>query len=278
MRNLWLFLIRYNAIFWFILFFVISIILVVRSNNFQRSSFINSSNVVIGSYYEQVNSWKSYLSLNETNEELAAENMMLRQQIQNLLQADTSADTVHIVDSIEQGRYAFIVANVANNSVHRKNNYITLDKGSADGIEKGMGVITSNGVVGVVLQTSSHFSSVQSLLHPDTRISVTLDSSEVIGSLVWGSSIDPRYGMVRDIPNHVQVKQGEKVYTSGFSLFPAGIQVGKIVETGITSGESFLDLKIELSTNFSNLHHVYVVKDLLIKEKEELEADNQDNG
>ncbi|MBD1422713.1 rod shape-determining protein MreC [Sphingobacterium chuzhouense] len=278
MRNLWLFLVRYNAIFWFILFFVISIILVVRNNNFQRSSFINSSHVIIGSYYEQVNSWKSYLSLNETNEELAAENVLLRQQIQNLLQADTSADTVHIVDSIEQGRYAFIVANVANNSIHRKNNYLTLDKGSADGIEKGMGVITSNGVVGVVLQTSPHFSSVQSLLHPDTRISVTLDSSEVIGSLVWGSSIDPRYGMVRDIPNHVQVKKGEKVYTSGFSLFPAGIQVGKIVETGITSGESFLDLKIELSTNFSNLHHVYVVKDLLIKEKEELEADSQDNG
>lgn len=278
MRNLWLFLVRYNAIFWFIIFFVISIILVVRNNNFQRSSFISSSNVIIGSYYKQVNSWKSYLSLNETNEELAAENVMLRQQIQNLIQADTSADTVHIVDSIEQGRYAFIVANVANNSIHKKNNYLTLDKGSADGIEKGMGVITSGGVVGVVLQTSPHFSSVQSLLHPDTRISVTLDSSEVIGSLVWGNSIDPRYGMVRDIPNHVQVKKGEKVYTSGFSLFPAGIQVGKIVETGITSGESFLDLKIELSTNFSNLHHVYVVKDLLIEEKEELEADSQDNG
>ncbi|PRD48161.1 rod shape-determining protein MreC [Sphingobacterium haloxyli] len=278
MRNLWLFLVRYNAIFWFILFFVISIILVVRNNNFQRSSFINSSNVVVGSYYEQVNSWKSYLSLNETNEELAAENVLLRQQVQNLLQADTSADSVHIIDSIEQGRYAFIVANVANNSIHRKNNYLTLDKGSADGVEKGMGVITSNGVVGVVLQTSTHFSSVQSLLHPDTRISVMLDSSEIIGSLVWGSSIDPRYGMVKDIPNHVEIKKGEKVYTSGFSLFPAGIQVGRIVETGITSGESFLDLKIELSTNFSNLHHVYVVKDLLIKEKETLEADSQDNG
>ncbi|PRD56548.1 rod shape-determining protein MreC [Sphingobacterium gobiense] len=278
MRNLWLFLVRYNAIFWFILFFVISITLVVRNNNFQRSSFINSSNIIVGSYYKQVNSWKSYLSLNETNEELATENVLLRQQIQNLLQADTSADTVHIIDSIEQGRYAFIVANVANNSIHRKNNYLTLDKGSADGVEKGMGVITSNGVVGVVLQTSPHFSSVQSLLHPDTRISVTLDSSEIIGSLVWGSSIDPRYGMVKDIPNHVEIKKGEKVYTSGFSLFPAGIQVGKIAETGITSGESFLDLKIELSTNFSNLHHVYVVKDLLIKEKEKLEADSQDNG
>lgn len=278
MRNLWLFLLRYNAIFWFILFFAISIALVVRNNNFQRSSFINSSNVVIGSYYKQVNSWKNYLSLDQTNEKLAVENALLRQQIQNLLQADTSADSVHITDSIEQGRYTFVVANIVNNSIHQKNNYLTLDKGAIDGIEKGMGVITSNGIVGVVLQTSPHFSSVQSLLHPDTRVSVTLDSSEVFGSLVWGGNIDPRYGMVHDIPNHVRVAKGERVYTSGFSLFPAGIEVGKIAEAGVTSGQSFLDLKITLSTNFSNLHHVYVVKDSLIQEKETLEEATQDNG
>ncbi|TDS12207.1 rod shape-determining protein MreC [Sphingobacterium paludis] len=278
MKNLWLFLVRYNAIFWFILFFTISIVLVVQHNNYQRASFFNSSNVLVGSFYKQVNSWKSYLSLHEANEDLAAENVMLRQQIQNLIQADTSADSVHIVDSIAQGRYAFIVANVANNSIHQKSNYLTLDKGSADGVEKGMGVITSNGVVGIVLQTSTHFSAVQSLLHPDTKISVTLDSSEVFGSLVWGNNIDPRYGMVRDIPNHVQVKKGEKVYTSGYSLFPAGIRVGDIAETGIKSGESFLDLKIKLSTNFSKLNHVYIVKDLQVEEKETLEAMNQDNG
>src|SRR5690606_16980527 len=120
----------------------------------------------------------------ETNEKLAQENVLLRQQIQNLLQADTSADTVHIVDSIEQGRYSFIVAGVANNSIHLKNNYLTSDKGAQDGIETGMGVITSNGVVGFVVQTSKHFSTVQSSLHPDTKISVTLDCSEVFGSLV----------------------------------------------------------------------------------------------
>ncbi len=278
MKNLWLFLVRYNAIFWFILFFSVSIALVVQHNSYQRTSFINSSNVMVGSFYQQVNSWKSYLSLHDANEKLATENVLLRQQIQNLLQADTSADSVYIADSIQQGRYAFIVANVANNSVHQKSNYLTLDKGSADGVEKGMGVITSNGVVGIILQTSAHFSSVQSLLHPDTKISVTLDSSEVFGSLVWGSNIDPRFGMVRDIPNHVQVKKGEKVFTSGYSLFPAGIHVGDIVETGIKSGESFLDLKIKLSTNFTNLNHVYIVRDLLVDEKETLETTSQDNG
>src|SRR5690606_8031779 len=150
MKNLWLFLKKYNAMFWFILFFTVSIILVVGNNSYQRAYFVNSSNTVIGSFYKEVNAWKGYLSLNETNEKLAQENVLLRQQIQNLLQADTSADTVHIVDSIEQGRYSFIVAGVANNSIHLKNNYLTLDKGAQDGIEKGMGVITSNGVVGFV--------------------------------------------------------------------------------------------------------------------------------
>lgn len=278
MKNLWLFLSRYNAIFWFILFFAIAIVFVVRNNSYQRASFLNSSNVVVGSFYKQVNSWKSYLALADANEKLAEENVLLRQQVQNLLQADTTSEGVHIVDSIEQGRYTFIIANVANNSIHQKSNYITLDKGSNDGIEPGMGVITSNGIVGIVLNTSAHFSSVRSLLHPDSKVSVTLDSSAVFGSLVWGKNIDPRYAMVQDIPNHIKVKKGEKVFTSGFSLFPAGIQVGEIVETGITSGESFLDLKIKLSTNFSNLNHVYIVKDLLVKEKQQLEATNEDNG
>lgn len=278
MKNLWLFLVRYNAIFWFILFFTTSIAFVVRNNNFQRASFINSSNILVGSFYQNINSWKGYLSLDDANKKLADENVILRQQIQNILQTDITADSVYISDSIEQGRYQFTVAQVANNSIHQKSNYLTLNKGSVDGIERGMGVITSNGVVGIVLQTSAHFSSVQSLLHPDTRISVTLDSSEVFGSLVWGNNIDPRFGTVRDIPNHVEVKKGEKVFTSGYSLFPAGIQVGVIEETGLTSGESFLDLKIKLSTNFSNLNHVYIVRDLMLNEKSTLEAMSEDHG
>lgn len=277
MRNLWLFLVRYNAIFWFILFFTFSIVLVVRNNTFQRATFVNSSNVVVGSFYQKVNSWKSYLALDETNQKLADENVLLRQQIQNILHADSTVDSVFLADSIQQGRYEFTVAGVANNSVHQKSNYLTLDKGSLDSIEKGMGVITSNGVVGIVLQTSPHFSVVQSLLHPDTRISVTLDSSEVFGSLVWGNNIDPRFGTVRDVPNHVEVKKGEKVFTSGYSLFPAGIQVGAIEETGLTSGESFLDLKIKLSTDFTNLSHVYIVRDLMLEEKSNVEVTTENH-
>lgn len=277
MKNLWLFFVRYNAFFWFLLFFVVSILLTIRYNSYQRSSFVNSSNVVVGSFYQKINSWKSYMALDVTNEDLARENAELRSQLQQYMLKDT-VDNVQIVDSIEANRYEFIIAEVVNNSINQKSNYITLNKGTSAGVEKDMGVITSNGIVGVVINASKHFSTVRSILHPDTRVSVVLDSTQAFGSLVWGNNIDPRLALVRDIPNHIKAEEGQIVRTSGFSRFPKGINVGKVYETGITSGESFLDIRIQLSTDFSKLHHVYIVKDNLKDEKEQLEAEMEDHG
>ncbi len=277
MKNLWLFLVRYNAFFWFVLFFTVALILVVQNNRYQRSSFVNSSNVVVGSFYDKLNSWKSYLALDEANNNLAQENALLRQQLQNYILKDT-VDSISLQDSIEENRYQFVMGEVVNNSIHQKSNFITINKGALDGVQKGLGVITSNGVVGIVLNVSPHFSTIQSLLHPDTRISVTLDTTNVFGALVWGNNVDPKYAMVKDIPNHVKVQKGQKIYTSGFSLFPKGIEIGTVEETGIQSGESFLDVRIKLRTNFSNLNHVYVVKDLLENEKNQLEELTEDNN
>ncbi len=281
MKTLWLFLRRYNAFFWFILFFGFSAVLVILNNNYQRATFFNSSNAVIGEAYARINSWKSYLLLAESNADLAAENAHLRNQLQHYISNDSTLldSIIPPMDSSKMSHYEFKVANVTNNSVHQKSNFLTLDKGSLDGVEEGMGVISSSGVVGYILHVSKHYSTVQSLLHPDTKISVTLDSTEVFGSLVWGSNIDYRLAMVKDIPNHVKVKKGEKVYTSGFSEhFPKGIYVGRVMETDISSGDSFLDLRIILSNDFSKLQQVYIVKDIYAKEKRELESLNQDNG
>ncbi len=281
MKNLWLFLVRYNAVFWFILFFVLSIFLVIRNNNHQRSSFINSSNILIGSFYQNINSWQDYLHLAVTNEDLLKENALLRRKLQHFISQDSSVDSLQLdIPLSENPQYEFIVASVINNSIHQKSNYITINKGTNDGIEKDMGVITSNGVVGTVLNVSKNYSTIKSLLHPDTKISVTLDSTgTAFGSLVWGNNTDSRYAMVKDIPNHIKMHVGQPVYTSGFSTkFPKGIKVGYILETDITSGGSFKDVRILLTTSFIDLNHVYIVKDNLAKERLELEALNQDNG
>ena len=278
MKNLWLFLVRYNAFFWFILFFIFSMVLVVRNNNYQRATFINSSNTVVGSYFKKINSWKAYLALADDNQKLLEENADLRKQLQGFLSIDTNTQ-VQLLDSIEKNRYSFTVATVVNNSIHQKSNYITLDKGSDDNIQPNMGVITSNGVVGIVQNVSKNFSTVKSLLHPDIRISVSLDSvSDAFGSLVWGNNVDSRYAMVRDIPNHIKVYVGQPIFTSGYStLFPKGIKVGHVIEPQVTSGESFKDIRILLTTDFAKLNHVYFVRDNLAQEKVSLEALNKDN-
>lgn len=276
MKNLWHFLVRYNAFFWFLVFFVFSVILVVRHNNFQRTSFINSSNVVVGNYYKNVNSWMSYLNLADNNAKLLEENALLRKKLEAYTQIDSTG--VSIVDSIDMERYDFIVATVINNSIRQKSNYITLDKGSLHGVQPDMAVITSNGVVGIVQNVSEHFATVKSLLHPDIKISVTLDSiPDAFGSLVWGQNTDSRYAMVRDIPNHVKSYVGQPIYTSGYSLFPKGIKVGHVVQPEVTSGESFKDIRILLTTEFSKLQHVYLVADKLSEERTALEALNKEN-
>lgn len=270
MRNLWIFISKYNAFFLLVIFVIVSFILLVNNNSFQRASAWNSSNQLIGRSYERVNAFTSYLSLGRTNDSLAAENARLKNQLKTSLFDDS---VVHgtVKDTIAQQQYTYIVAKVVNNSVHQKNNYITINRGLMHGIKKGMGVISDKGIVGIVLNVSQHFSTIQSVLHNDTRISASVNGN--IGSLVWGeASTDPRLALLRDIPNHVIVKKGNRVITSGYSLFPSGIEIGRVTRTGLKGGESFLDIEIYLSTDFSKLHYVYVINNLLAEEQKELEA------
>jgi len=277
MKNLWLILTKYNAFFLFIVFFGFACYLVVQNNTFQRASAVNSSNELVGGAYAKVNGWRSYLHLSEDNALLAQENAKLKEQVQRLQSPDSLAQGT-VVDSLGIVQYHYIVAKVTNNSIHQKNNYITLDKGRLHGIKKGMGVISASGIVGIVLNVSDHFSTVQSLLHSETRVSAALEDSKAFGSLTWGDSHSAQIGTLKDIPNHVKVRKGEAVFTSGFSLFPPGIAIGNVIETDVSGGDSFLDIKVELSTPFHNLQHVYVVDDVLADERAELESQNENNG
>ncbi len=276
MKNIWILLTKYNDVFLFILFFGIAVWLVINNNDFQRASTLNSSNALIGKIYAESSRLTDYMKLDEANQELLAENAALRISLDKVLRRDTSTLQT-VMDSLGNPRYAYISARVTNNSLRQKNNYITIDKGSADGIRKGMGVISPSGIVGIVLNVSQHFATIQSLLHSDSRISAALQESQAFGSLIWGDNYDSKKAILRDIPNHVEVRRGEAVVTSGYSLFPPGIQIGEVIATTEVGGESFKDISITLSTDFYNLQYVYVVVDNFVAEQQELEANTQPN-
>jgi rod shape-determining protein MreC len=276
MRNLWLFISKYNAFFLFVIFFVSSLTLLLRYNSYQKASVLNSSNQVVGTAFENVNHFESYLNLGRVNDSLATENARLR----GMLKLSKSNDSVvqkAVNDTLTHQQYTYIVAKVINNSVNQKNNFITLNRGKKHGIVKGMGVISPGGVVGIVADASDNFSTVQSVLNNDTRISATIVGSNAPGSLIWGiGNFDYRQAVLQDIPNDKQVKRGARVVTTPYSaIFPAGIPIGTVIATDKKGGSSFLDIEVKLSVDFSNLGYVYVVNNLMAAEQLQLEANSK---
>ncbi|OYZ48751.1 MAG: rod shape-determining protein MreC, partial [Sphingobacteriales bacterium 24-40-4] len=177
-------------------------------------------------------------------------------------------------DSVLKQQYTYTVARVINNSVHQKNNYLTINRGSKHGIKKGMGVIASSGVVGIILNVSENFSTVRSLLHTETKISASVDGN--IGSLVWGEgNYDSRFALLKDIQSHLTIKKGARVITSEFSLFPPGTNIGSVSESDTRDGNSALNIKVKLDTDFAKLQYVYVIINLLSEEQLNLEAQNK---
>src|SRR5215217_6634992 len=186
MRNLWIFVSRYNAFFFFIIFFITGIVLTVKNNAYQRSVTINSTNQIVGDVYNNLNILKKYINLGTVNDSLAAENAKLKTELLLIRNIDTTKD-VTVKDTSGIPQYTYLSARVIKNSITLRNNVITINKGSADGIAPDMAVISpGQGVVGFVMDVSEHLATVRSLLHKDTKISVTQKKSNALGILVWG--------------------------------------------------------------------------------------------
>jgi len=273
MRNLWIFINRYNAFFFFIIFFTIGIYLTVSNNVYQRSVAVNSTNEVVGNAYTNLNIIKKYINLGDVNDSLSVENAKLKTTLLALQQLDSAKGGI-IKDTVNKTQYTYIAARVIKNSVTLRNNIITINRGQADGIEKDMPVISPDkGVVGYVRDVSEHLATIQSLLHKDTKISVNVKKNNALGSLVWGArNSDFKKAYIKDVPNHFKIALKDTVVTSGFSAFPPGIPVGRISNTGISTGDNFMTIEIDLFNDFSTLQYVYVIKDKLAQEQKALES------
>src|ERR1700722_4547814 len=210
MRTLWRFINRYNAFFLFLIFEIAALIIYIKNNLYQRAEFINSASGFIGRLNAEKDQWYGYLSLKDVNDSLARENAHLRGLLKTSWYADTA--TKHkVTDTVYKQQYEYLVARVINNSVNQPNNYLTINKGSEQGITKGMGVICNKGIVGKVIYVSDHFALVQSLLHKDSQFSAMRADNKEIGSIQWNDDLDPHKGILKDVSNNAQPKIGEWV-------------------------------------------------------------------
>ena len=218
--------------------------------------------------------WQSnmsgYLGLKEHNEVLAAENGRLHTQSILAFTKYTKKEFVHN-DTIYKQRYTYLNAQVINNSIYMRNNYLTLNRGYTHGVESEMAVISSNGVIGMVKDVSEYFCTVISVLHKKSKISARIEGQDYFGSLIWDTG-DFKYGTLKEIPSHVVLRKGALITTSGYSaIFPNVIPIGSIVDYEVLPGDNAYTVKIKFAEDYSNLSHVYIVQNLLRKEQVELE-------
>ena len=272
MRNLLDFLRKYHHWFVFILLEVASGVLLFQYNSYHGSVWLSAANAVVGKVYQWESGVLSYFSLSRVNEELSQRNFYLERQVSQLrrlygdLTKDTTAMERHELQFLSQ--YQLIPAKVVDNTVHKPENLMTIDKGRVDGVEVDMGVACGSGVVGVVYLVSDHYSVVIPALNTSSsRISCAIRGRGYFGYLHWYGG-DPAVAYVEDIPRHAKFKLGEYVETSGFSsIFPSGVLVGKIEQAYNSSDGLSYKLKVRLSTDFSCIRDVCVISDKSIAER-----------
>lgn len=268
MRTLLRFIRKYSNLLLFLLLEAIAIAFIVRTSSFQRSKLVAINRQVSGYIYTKVDGAREYFSLREVNQQLADENLELRNKLERFsLQMDSS--TVESELKLPY-RYFYVPSRIVHNSVYKQYNYITLDRGKKQGVFRDMGVISDQGLVGIVLESSNHFATVIPVINRDFRLSVKIKSNNYAGILQWDGA-SPRYALLTEIPFHVSLLENDTILTSGFSaIFPEGIAVGTIESFSLDRG-NFYDIRIRLSTDFQSLFHVNVIRNYRQEEQLNLE-------
>lgn len=269
MRNLLNFLARYNNLIIFLILEGIAFYLLTSGNKYHNSRMLNSIRGITHGIEEKINNTRSYLSLHEINEKLAAENVALKNSIGKLVKRDNPV-FFSVEDSINKQQYQHTSAEAIQNSINRQKNFFTINKGESQGIKVDMAVLSANGVAGVIVGCSKNYSVAMSLLNLDFKLSARIKSNGYFGSLGWDGR-DYRYAVLSEIPQHVLVNVGDTIETTGYSaIFPEGELVGTVSDYEKFGGD-FYKITVLLMTDFKKLHFVDVIGNMKKTEQLELE-------
>ena len=271
MEALFAFIKRYNYVFVFLLLEIFSIVFITQNSNYQGSKIVQAGNAVAGRCYGTMSLIRDYFGLRKENERLAAENAELRARLESSYISYNLREFVH-EDTVYKQRYSYTEARVVKNSWNQSNNYIMINKGRLQGVHLDQAVISPQGIVGVVVNTTDNFATVMPVLHSNSRNSVRINRINTNGSLLWRGG-DFRYATLVDIPTTHTLKTNDTIVTSGMANdFPEGVMVGFVDKVMTERGSGFYTIKVRLATEFNKLDHVYIIDNRFKAEQDSLMA------
>ena len=259
MNALFSFVFKFRAFLLFFALEIISISLIVNNNRQQSAVFFNTSNYYAAQILKASNQFNDYFHLGDVNRSLATENALLRKQLLFEKQRNFGANVRPVEDANIAGKYQVSLAKVVNSTTKNTRNYVTIEKGTLDGILPDMGVISPNGVVGRVKSCTPHLSLVSSALNIDQPISAQIKSNKYVSYVLWDGK-NPQFAKFKDVTKAIKVVVGDTIVTSGFNdFFPEGTMIGKVEKVIDDKSATFHDITVRLSTDFNSLSYVYVI-------------------
>jgi rod shape-determining protein MreC len=240
----------------FLILELFSVFLIIQFNAPQKRLFVTSASSAIGKLVEEYQGAISFFRLKRENDQIMEENATLRAQLISLRK---KLEEEHAKDFFINQEDDIIPCKVLSNSIALADNYLLLNKGKRDGIKPQMGVFSSGGVVGIIIETGEHYATAMSLLHRQARISAGIASTGFFGNMVR-KEVDPYHMRIEDIPAHATVAVGDTIVTSGYSnIFPPRIPIGVVSQINEPiEGDYFKTLEVDLMNDLSNLTYVYV--------------------
>lgn len=245
--------------------------MIVSFNAYQGAAFFNTSNYYVAGVLSLEQNVSSYFSLNKVNEELAAQNAELLNQLTYIRQDKALSENAIWTATDSMIQYRYLPARVVKNTTRLPENFLTLNKGTLDGVIPDMGVIGPDGLVGRVKTVSKHFCTVVSMLHSGMNVASRIKNGNIDATVVWDGQ-DPGEGKVLHVVRHHKISQGDSVVTSEYNaVFPEGIMIGTIGEYTLGEGSSDYDIQLNFSTDFTALSYVYIIQNNLRAERDSLE-------
>ena len=238
----------------FVFLELIALILIIKANNYAQLKTHDFQTAIAGSVNRKINLINRHFYLQTYNDSLLKQNAYLLEQLQNKHQ-NTSA-----IPASLPGQYQYIPAYVISNQYDLQHNNLLINKGEANGVQPDNGVITTDGIAGVVQKTAAHYAKVISILNKSLKINVALKNTNYSGFLQWNGK-DPNRFEVVDLPVNAPIKKGDTIITGGMSgIFPKGIPVGQITGYQLVPGRKSYEIHINSFSDMTNLGPVYVIK------------------
>lgn len=273
MYRLLLFLRRIYVLLIFLVLEGFALHFYANSTTLTKARMLTASNRIVGGVYEKFSEIDYFMSLRGTNKLLETKVAKLENELA-AYREHYSTGQLNSITAAAEFPYEYVVARVVRNSIGRRENYIMVDKGTLDGVEKGMAVVSIDGyMVGYVENCSELNSICVSALNTAFRASGSITGTDHFGSISWpGKSV--RHLSLAEVPKYAEIARGDTIVTTNYSFyFPEGIRIGTIDDFTVDESTASYIIDVRMGVDISTLQDVLLIKNPEVYDRIRLEED-----